>query len=314
MLLTSVFIMVMILVFLAYKEYAYTDQQKVVETRINTINDFIKSIESDSKRVIYISGFRSLIALEDYVARSGQYFNNMSDIEDHFRVAFYNGTVNGTAVDILTNSSYKEYLSRLKVIADKVGIDIDINVTGITLYHDSPWSVNVIVSTNVNLTDQRGVAKWEFDKNYTTSVSIINIRDPVYSVSTYGRAPNTIRISNFTDFVNATNDTTNLSYHVNNSYYMANSLAPDFLMRLEGNFSNSTHGIESFVYIPKLIDQVVNYNTTKSIVDYVLFSNITGYETKACNVQNMPSWFKIDINHTQAPSPNYIESLNYTLC
>src|SRR4030042_2725336 len=108
---TSLFIAVMIIVFVAYKEYNYTDRQKVVETRIITINDFIKSMGTDAKRVIYISGFRSLIALEDYVARSGSYLN---DTEELFRIAFYNGTVNGTHVEVLINSSYYDYLQKLR--------------------------------------------------------------------------------------------------------------------------------------------------------------------------------------------------------
>ena len=308
-LISALFIIVMILVFLAYKEYAYTDRQKVIETRIMTINDFIKDIDSDSKRVIYISGFRSLIALEDYVASTGEYLNNTEEL---FRIAFYNGTVNGTAVEILENSSYSDYLEKLRVIAGRIGLDLDLNVTNITLYHDSPWSIHVIVTTHVNIADKKGLAKWDFYKDYNTSVSIINIRDPVYSVATKGRIPNTIRITNITDYVDdATNDTTNLLLHINNSFYTENALAPSFLMRLEGNFSSSPYGIESLVYLPELAVQGVSYSTTKSIVDYILFSNITGYEEKACNVDNMPSWFKIDLNHTAKYEVN---KLNYTTC
>jgi hypothetical protein len=309
LLVTTLFITVMIFIFVAYKEYTFTDKQKVVETRVRTINDFIRSIDSDSKRVIYISGFRSLIAIEDYVAKRGQYINNTAEL---FKVAFYNGTVNGTKVDVLVNSSYYDYLQKLKVIAGRLGINIDLNVTNVTLYHESPFSIAVIVTAYVNITDQKSVARWEFYKDYSTSVSLVSIRDPVYSVTTLGRVPNPIRINNITDFVDdSNNDTTNLQLLVNNSYYTANPLAPSFLMRLEGNFSNSTYGIESFVDVTELIAQVVNYNASRSIIDYVLFSNITGYNMAACNVQNMPAWFIIDLNHTNTYEVN---KLNYTIC
>ena len=83
-------------------------------------------------------------------------------------------------------------------------------------------------------------------KDYNTSVSLINIRDPIYSVYTYGRVPNTIRITNVTDYVNdSNNDTSQLRYHINHSFYVENILSPSFLMRLEGNFSKSPYGIES---------------------------------------------------------------------
>lgn len=314
LLVSSIFIAVMVVVFLAYKEYSYIDKQKVFETRIRTINDFIKSIDTDSDRVMYISGFRSLIALEDFVARTGVYLN---DTEEYFRIAFYNGTVNGSKVDVLINSSYYDYLEKLKVIAGRMGMNIDINVTGITLFHLTPWTIGVNVTCQINLTDQRGLARWDFTKIYHTNVSIISIRDPLYSVATIGRVPNTIRISNITDFVGSDNDTANLMYHVTKSLYLNNSLAPSFLMRFEGNFSNSAYGIESFVNIPDLISQGVPYNNSRSIIDYVLFNNITGYENITCSVQNITDaypWFKIDTNHTMPPSPEYIEDLQYTLC
>jgi len=309
LLLASILIMVMIYIFIAYKEYRYTDRQKVVETRLRTINDFIKSIDTDSDRVIYISGFRALIAMEDYVARSGQYFNNRSHMEESFRLAFYNGTVNGTQVDVLVNASYKDYLDKLRVIAGRIGLDIDINVTGITLYHQSPWSVTVNVTTLVNITDRKGLANWHFPKIYHAEVSLTNIRDPVYSVAAYGRVPNTIRKSSITDFVNdSNNDTTNLMIHINNSYYVESTLAPSFLMRMEGNWSASEYGIESLVNIHELDIQLVNYSHTRSIVDYVLFGNASGYNVTLCNFPDMGSmydWFVIDSNHSTVSNDPY---------
>jgi hypothetical protein len=307
LLLTSVFIAVMVVVFLSYQEYKYTDRQQVINTRIMTIDDFIKSIDADSKNAIYISGFRALIALEDHVAGSGQY---ISDPEETFRIAFYNGSVNGSQVEILENASYVDYLAKLKVIANRVGVDIDINVTNITLYHTSPWTVDVVVATHINLSDQKRLAKWAFDKNYNTSVSIVNIRDPVYSVATHGKIPKPIRFNDsLIDFVDGgTNDTTNLLLHINNSFYIQNTLAPSFLMRLQGNFSPSEYGIESLVNLVELDIQGVNYSNSKSIVDYILFSNIQGYSQVAC-WQNISEgavlpWFKIDQNHTRWPEDN----------
>ena len=296
LLVSSIFIAVMIVVFLAYKEYAYTDKQKVVETRIRTINDFIKSMDTDSERVIFISGFRSLIALEDYVARTGHYLDNSAE---YFRLAFYNGTVNGTRVDLLVNSSYYDYLVKLRIIAGRMGMSIDVNVTNITLYQESPWSITVNVTAQINLTDQKGLARWDFSKVYNTSVSILSIRDPVYSVATSGRVPNTIRITNITDFVASDNDTSNLMFHISYSYYNASALAPNFLMRLEGrlNESSACCGIESFVNVPDLRTQGVVYDASKSIIDYILFSNVTGYDNVSC-ARNTTDWFKIDQNHS----------------
>jgi len=319
---SSMLVIVFIVIFLAYKQYSLADRQRVTETRIRTINDFIRDIESDSPRVIFISGFRSLIAVEDYVARKGHYLN---DSEELFRVAFYNGTVNNTAVDVLVNSTYSDYLRKLKEIAGRIGIDIDINVTRIELFQQSPWSVTVNVTALISLTDRKGLARWGFNKTYSANVSILSIRDPVYSVATRGLVPNAINISSITDldngFVGPSNDTTSLSTHVNYSYYVHNSQAPSFLMRLEGNFNSSECcGIESFIYMPRLSEQGFTVNSSRSIIDYIYFSNdsiITAhYDATACNVKNMQSWFIIDTRHINplAGQPDYIENLNYTIC
>jgi len=347
LLLSSIFIALMIIVFLAYKEYSYTDKQKVFETRIRTINDFIRSIDTDSKRVIYISGFRSLIAMEDYVARlrPSHYLDDSELIynsEEFFKCAFYYGknvaNITGTKIpgtncsnttaqiDVLADATYMDYLNRLRTIANMIGLDINITVTKITLYQQSsPWAVTVDVTAQINLSDQKGLARWDFIKTYSTNVSIISIRDPVYIVSTYGKVPNAIRITNITNFV-INKDPVNLMTHIRNMSYTNNSLAPSFMMRLKGNFSNSTCcGIESFVYIPQLVDQGIIYDSSRSIIDYIYFSNDTNitasYSNITCYVQNITDAaaytlfkFKIDVNHTKSPSPSYIDNLNRTFC
>jgi hypothetical protein len=248
-------------------------------------------------------------------------------------------------VDVLENSTYNDYLRQLKILASQIGINIEINVTDITLTQDSPWSVNVIVTTHVNITDSKGVASWDFDKNYSTSVALWNIRDPLYSVSTYGRMPNAIRISPYiNNFVGANKNTTGLLAHINSSYYIANPLAPSYLMRLEGNFSSSPFGIESLVNVEEIVRQGftmgVDFSSSKSVVDYIFFTNIsnevnhTFYKTQACYIQNISfnsssvfyPWFRIDLNHTRYNASNASDPynndnynitqahLNYTIC
>ena len=306
---SSLFLIIVIIIFVVHNKYQYADKQKVLETRILAINDFLKDVEFDSKRVIYVSGFRSLIAIEDYVSKTGSYLN---DTEYMFKVAFYNGTVNGTKVDVLENASYSDYLVKLKLLSQQIGIDVYLNVTDVVLYQESPWSVKVIVQAHVYVNDTKGLAEWEFEKNYTTEVPLQNIRDPVYSVGTLGKVPNAIRPTNVTDFVDdATNETYGLQEHINSTYYISNTDAPSFLMRLSGNFSPSPYGIESLVYIPELDTQGVTYSSSKSIVDYVFFTNVTGYNQDACSVDNMPSWFRIDLNHTNKYEVN---QLDYSVC
>jgi hypothetical protein len=308
---SSIMLLAIIIVFAMRADYSYLDRQKVSEARINSLNDLLHDLESDSERVIYVSAYRSLIALEDYVASTGKYLN---DTEEYFRIAFYNGTVNGSRVDVLENSTYSDYLGKVRFLTSLVGADLDVNVTRITLFHQSPWEVTVVVSAEIRVNDTKGLASWKFNKNYSTVVPLTNIRDPVYSIGTYGKVPNTIRPTNISasDFVvESTNSTAGLQEHINSTRYLANPQAPSYLMRMQGNFSPSPYGIESLVFIPELDVQSVPYSSQKSIVDYILLTNATGYYPLLCSFTNMPSWFKIDQNH----SADYeVNALNYSAC
>jgi len=73
-------------------------------------------------------------------------------------------------------------------------------------------------------------------------------------------------------------------------YYRGNG--PDFLMRLEGNYSPSGSGILSFIYAPEFEEQALPVDAY-SRVDYLYFSGQGGCE----KVRNTPDWFGIDSEH-----------------
>ena len=53
------------------------------------MNNFIENFHQDVHRATYISAFRSLIALEERIARTAVF---LTDTEDSFKEIFYNGT------------------------------------------------------------------------------------------------------------------------------------------------------------------------------------------------------------------------------
>ena len=67
-------------------------------------------------------------------------------------------------------------------------------------------------------------------------------------------------------------------------------------MRFEGDLSSNENGIESIVDISLLEKQediVIDYD--RSVIDYVYFG--TQATNNKCNIEDMPSWFKIDEEH-----------------
>jgi hypothetical protein len=230
--------------------------------------------------------------MEEEIALTGEYFD---DAEDVFIEAFEHGTIDGRNKSILNKSSFEDYLARVTIEAREIGVDLNVSVHDVALFHVNPWTTAVNVTFNVSMRDTRSVASWEYQKTIRTDVPLFELRDPIYSVGTQGRAPNTIQRSNVTAFIDDAgdaNDTTNLMRHTNESWYIASDDAPSYVMRLEGNLSSSQYGIESLVNVQELIDQGVALNGSRTILDYQYFGNMSNV-TVCEDVINTPEWFRL---------------------
>lgn len=304
------FLGVLLIVLYTYNSYTLRDKQQIIETRIRSMNDFINDFHNDLDRSSRISATRALISLEDYISMRNEFFRNKSSFDEAFREAFYYGTVDGIPIILMDDSSFQDYESKLNSSASSINIIFSMNVTSISLDQDKPWSVNVIINASIYVNDFSGLAYWHYNKTFITQVPIDGLRDPLYSMNTYGRLQNTIRETNITDFINDTNnDTSGLVYHLDNSLYTASADAPSFLMRFYNDTSSDTSGITSMVNLQLLYDQGISIDEEKPVLEYKYFGQ--GYAADACNVADMPSWFKMDSEDLN----NYeINLVNYTSC
>ena len=291
------------IVFLILSQPAPTKRSAATIERIASMDRFITDFDSDIDRATYISGFRALLAMEEYATAHGQYF---TDVNSAFKEAITQGTINGTGFAILENSTLSSYQDSVQQLAGTLGIDFRINVTSVTISEPDPWYLLVNLSYQVNVSDQRGLASWNYNITRLTAIPINDLRDPIYSVNTLGKVQNQVKRTNSTTFVNDTNDandTTALQAFINISGYTQSSSAPSFLMRFTGNFSASPQGIESIVSVPRLNSQGIVINSTYSVVDYLYFGGTYGGNNPlaaACHIQNLlfsPDWFQLDAAH-----------------
>jgi hypothetical protein len=302
-------------VFYSSSDYSQREKQRNIEIRIMAIDDFIEDFHNDAQRAVYITGYRSLIGMEDYVSSHGVFLQHP---RESFREVFYYGTINSTYMAVMNNSEFQEYERRINANADKINVHIELNVTSIELYHTDPWHINVIVFTNVNITDNTNIAEWDYNTTFSTKVPVFDVRDPLYSVNTKGKVQKPVKRFNMSFFVDDSdnkNDTTNLQYMVNNSLYVNNTNAPSFLMRFSNNLSSSPYGIESFVNLPELSAQSIDIDNDKSVVDYIYFSNRT--TSNKCSIQNMvyvPDWFKVDTTDNHLAFYEIQGNLDYINC
>lgn len=282
---------IIILSFTVEKEYRLKDKMSVVEIRINTLNNFFIDVEKDLTRGLYISGFRSFLAMEEYISNNGVY---LDDVNVRFREAILNGTVNIIPITILQNQTFKDWTKKINDKAMKIDIKSNISIVNLTLYHIDQWNLGVLAYVNITIVDNRKTASFSKISNISTTISIIGFEDPFYTINSFGRVFNVILKTDVLDF----NDINQLKRHLNYSFYKESITSPDFLMRMNGNYSNSTFGIESLVNVNDFTLQGLIPNI-KSNVDYLYLGNQSPIICLVNQTIEDPafSWFRLDDGH-----------------
>ena len=237
--------------------------------RVLVMDAYLENLEEDLPRAAYIACFRSLIAMEEYIATTGTF---TTDFDGMFTSLFTNGTINGTAYGIMNQSSFVDFTQRFSTIAARQGMSANLTVLAVNASQSDPWFVDLVATVHIQLRDTATSVSWNRTVQITSRVPITDIKDPLYSVGTQGRAPHVVRQGNITPpYVGAGNDTTPLQQILNNSWYIATSVAPSFLQRFSGDLSSDPNGIMSFVDVTELRAQDIIVDSCKSVADYVFF-------------------------------------------
>jgi len=292
---TILAIILISLMFLSFELFSFLHQTKSTKTRISTMDSFLSSTEENFARQIYISGFRIIFLAEDQITSTGNYIN----VNDFFQEAFFNGTVNGAENNaILTGTTYDDLVNSLNNKVRKINVNITLENSNLTVTQNDPWNVNVTLTSNFIMSDREGLARWDKVQTITSLIPITFFEDPLFTVNSYAKVSRKISQTPYEGIYNDSGDIANLILHVNGKYYATNPNAPNFLNRLEGNFSADPNGIESFIYIPDFTAQGLTIYD-KTMIDYIYF-NPSRDPTKH-TVSGMPLWFKIDSedNHTE---------------
>ncbi|HLC61182.1 MAG TPA: hypothetical protein VJJ52_07180 [Candidatus Nanoarchaeia archaeon] len=273
----------------AYNTYRLVDKMESIETRIQTVNFFIKNIENDLNNGIYIAGFRTMLSFNQFITTNGTYID---DINARFTESFLNGTIQGQSLSLMQGATFTDWANKISAEADKIDIKFNFTIIDAKISQSDPWSVNIGINMTMDVRDKKNTSYWIRNRYLTNKIDIIGFEDPLYVINSNGRITNTITQSNISPFV-VNGDVTNLIILANYSYYNAHNDSPSFLMRLQGKFGNSTNGIESLVNLDEFQQQNIPLKD-RSIVDYLYFGNES---TVNYRINNTPEWFKIDSSH-----------------
>ena len=282
---------VIILSFNVYKTYEMKEKADVIGLRINTVNNFVKDVEQDLEKGLYIASFRAFASMSEYIANNGAF---ITDIEDSFNELVLEGTLNNYELSLMKDSTFTEWVNKIEIQADKIGITVNFTITDVSINQTDAWSVSTVADIDITVKDKKNASSWKRNKIVATRVSIENFEDPLYIINSRGRVTNAIVKSPITDFVDE-GDISNLLMHLNNSYYIESNTSPNFLMRLQGDLSNSDTGIESLVNLREFRDQGVGIKD-RSAVDYIYFG---AQSTINYRINGTQEWFKLDSGHLE---------------
>jgi len=269
---------------------SYVKDRTPLNSRIETMNNFVFSVEKDFPRKLYLSGFRTIFLMGKGVAETGDYF---SDFESTFEDIFYNGTLNGVNYsepnEIMYKSTYQGIINSLSDKAKKINMNLSFENPILTIGQEDPWNVKISLEGDLSIQDLGNLASWNKFSVFEAYIPITNFDDPLYLVETNGLVTNKINKTIY----NIPVPLSDLSNHAGGKYYINSTISPSFINRFEGNKGANENGIESLVYLPDLSTQGISVKD-KSVVDYIYFST---NNPSTSNIAGMPAWFKLDTNH-----------------
>ncbi len=280
---TAMAIIIISLLVASYTFYSYVQERKVIQKRIETMNNFILSIENDLTRKMFISGFRAIFVFNNKIIDTGSYISNVTQ---GFQELFFNGTFLGQQQQVMNGAKFSDIANDFNFQGNKININVSITNSSVSIAQMDPWNVNVTLIAYLLIKDKNNLASWNKTIVSSELIPIYHFEDPVYLLNTGGIITTKINQTSYSSFTPE-----NLLNHTQNQYYIQSTDAPSFLDRLEGKINaDSQFGIESLVNTPRLSTQGINV-LDKSIVDHIYFS-LTN--PPYCQVAGMPTWFKLD--------------------
>jgi len=221
---TMTAIIILCLFLLSYTIYSVVQDRKVINKRIDSMNNFVFSLEKDMSRQGYISGYRAILSLESYITSNGTFLSNS---QDSIKETILNGTINGQSVNLMEGFKLSDWNSRVRDFGNKMNLDINYSLTNVTVTQDDPWNVNINMEISILIKDKENLASWNKNETITSKIEITNFEDPLYIGNTNGLVANKINKTIYIPFVNG-NNITNLILHNQRSYYIESTTAPSF--------------------------------------------------------------------------------------
>src|SRR3989344_6539596 len=174
---------ILVLSILVLSAGLFADIQKriAVQKRVETLNNFVSTVEEDLSKKLFIAGFRSIFLFESYTVENGVYVSNLNE---SFQEIFYDGSLYGVEKGLMNGVTFSGLVDDLKNKAAKLNANVSINNPNVTISQSDPWNVKINLVAELFITDGGGLVSWNRSVSIDAFVPIDNFADPLYLVNT----------------------------------------------------------------------------------------------------------------------------------
>jgi len=262
-------------------------EEITVKIRGNEFSNFANSISYDLPRIVDITGKTAITAAVNYVDINGSGIDNS---ELRLKELVLQETIYSQKSPSMNTSPILTWINRTISKGRDYGFESNIRIESLEIRQYDSFNIAFDITLTVNITDRTGKMEINRRFNRTVLVSIEGFDDPLYTLETNGYIKRKIKRNNLTIYGISTAD-----YAIQHRFYMACTDGPEFLDRLEGKFTPSEKGIETFVDLSDLSIVGIPVNTGESIIDHQYFDLVP--DPGNIIAGSSYSWFKLDDEH-----------------
>ncbi len=305
-LMTILMMAIMLFIFILPSYSSRTEGMVPIENKVKAMDLFLRDVERDIERGLYISSFRSVLAMETAIINDEDF---LVDSQAAFNEALMNGTIENVEYSVMSASLFTDWINRITAQADELNMVLTITVHETGIEHSDPWTLESYANVTIDFTDHSNLAQWNRTMIVRSHLNINGFEDPLMIINSGGRMTSVINqsffVGNVTELPGNYWNVSKFMIHANDSLYAANPAAPSFLMRFENNMGSSPYGIEGFINTKVFSDSGLSVNEQASIIDYLYWADMPG--TYLINAT--PSWVKLDLEHVTYYNLTHVATL-----
>ena len=188
--LITILIIVPIVIFIAYYMTASQDMRFGTNDRVvaDQQHQVAQGIENDFERAMRISCRRAMLAAVSKITTTGEYLDNATL---RMNELVTNSTLYGSPNALMGGNTLTDW--RDKILSQDYSFSIDANFSELKIENYDGMSLSVSMLLTLNVSDRLNVSRIDRVVRKNVTVSVEDLEDPVFAISTGGYVKRTIK-------------------------------------------------------------------------------------------------------------------------